>query len=68
MRITLTSSDSSSEPEVYESLAELKSELEISASEEYTAMVIGRVNTGERHFTVPNGPGVTDTYDIEGQD
>jgi hypothetical protein len=63
MRITITTSDSE-DPEVYDSLEELAEELDESASGEYAATVLSRINGGEKHFMVANGTDL-DTYDIE---
>jgi len=52
------------EPETYPSLDALKQELAVSASDEYAADVIARIESGETQFTVPNGD-THETYTIQ---
>jgi hypothetical protein len=49
--------------EQYENLEELKRELEMSASEEYTETVLSGLRRDKR-VAVPNSPGEIDIYEI----
>jgi hypothetical protein len=65
MKITVTSYDSETDSETFDSLDALRQDLACTAADVYTEAVMRHIRAGRTFFMVPNGAFGSDTWTVE---